>query len=101
MAWSRGTRCNEVATSARVVVLGSVRACSGRRLINRRARAVPGLVRARVGLCQLINRRCHSQCMRLVMCQIKNFLKTNECYRISQVWGLTSSVALSKIFIYV
>ena len=37
IAWFRGTRCNEVATSARVVV--------------------PGSVRARVGLCQLINRR--------------------------------------------
>ena len=44
-----------VATSARVVVPGSARACAGRRLINRRARAVPG--RARTGLCQLINRR--------------------------------------------
>ena len=35
----------------------SARARDGRRVINRRARAVPGLVRARVGLCQLINRR--------------------------------------------
>ena len=33
----------------------SARARDGRRVINRRARAVPGLVRARVGL--LINRR--------------------------------------------
>ena len=57
IAWFCGTRRNEVATSARVVVPGSARACAGRRLINRRARAVPGLVRACVGLCQLINRR--------------------------------------------
>ena len=90
-AWFRGTRCNEVATSARVVVLGSARACAGRRLINRRARAVPGSTPcARQSLCQLINRRFAVYVASDVLNRkFLTILITDECYRIRQVWGLS------------
>ena len=68
----------------------SARARDRRRLINRRALAVPGLVRARVGLCQLINRRFAVHAASDVLNRkFLTILITNECYRISQVWGLS------------
>ena len=79
IAWFRGTRCNEFATSARVIV--------------------PGSVRARVGHCQLINRRFAVHAASDV--PNKNFSKNQRVLPNQSGLGLTSSVASPRIFIYV